>query len=634
MEVLENSILFPNPLKALDMFWSLRKKILLGYGLILLLLFVVFVWALYELRTLGEAGDAILRKNYRSILAAEKMTDALGKQNNAFLLVTQGFKQEGLQEFHENESSFLQWLGRAKDNITEEGEGEILQQIDTKYVTYISEFSKLIDLYFSEPSKSSHYYRQSVLPQLQTVREKCDSLSVINERAMYRSSAHAREVADKSILSLMVIGMAALGFGLLFSLVLSTIIIRPVKLMIGAVKKVSEGDYSLKLPVKTSDEIGFLSGEFNEMATKLKSYNDMNIRKIVAEKQKSEAIILGIIDGIIVVDGEFKIININPLAADLFDVEPEKSLGKHFLEIVKDETLFGYIRHSAETELPLLFDEENNVVTVNQGKSVSYYAYSIMPFYIEGENQPGVVVLLHDITRLKELDRLKSEFVMMASHELRTPLTSIGMSIDLLREKATPKLNDKEKELLSVAFEESQRLRALVNDLLDLSRIEAGKIEMEFTSVPVLALFEKAVSPLKTQVEERSIELSYEIQEHIPRIKADSGKIIWVIVNLIANALRYTDKGGHISLRAEKLGAFAQISVQDDGMGIPYEYQSRIFDKFVQVKGAREEGGSGLGLSISREIVRAHGGAIWVESTPGKGSTFTFTIPLAEEQAG
>jgi NtrC-family two-component system sensor histidine kinase KinB len=157
---------------------------------------------------------------------------------------------------------------------------------------------------------------------------------------------------------------------------------------------------------------------------------------------------------------------------------------------------------------------------------------------------------------------------------------------------------------------------------------------MEFTSVPVLTLFEKAVSPLKTQAEERSIELSYSIPENIPRVKADSGKIIWVLVNLIANALRYTDKGGHISLRAEKIGAFAQISVQDDGMGIPFEYQSRIFDKFVQVKGVRDEGGSGLGLAISREIVRAHGGTIWVESAPGKGSTFTFTIPLTEEKAG
>lgn len=610
------------------MFWSLRKKILLGYGLILLLLLIVFVWALSELQSLGEASDAILKKNYRSIIAAETMIDALGRQNNAFLLVTQGFEQEGFQEFNKNESVFLQWFSRAKDNITEKGEKEIVQQIDTNYVTYLTNFLKLIEIYLSTPSQSASFYQETLLPQFQTVREKCDSLRIINEKAMYRASAHAHEVADRSIFSLLAIGMTALGIGLIFSFVLSALVIRPVKRMIEAVKKVSEGDYSITLPVDTSDEIGFLSDEFNEMVRSLKGFHDLNIRKILAEKQKSEAIILGIIDGIIVVDGEFKIININPLAGDIFNIEPEKSLGKHFLEIVKEEKLFNYVRHAQGTELPILFDEEKNVVTVNFGRSTSYYAYSIMPFYLEGEKQPGVVILFHDITRLKELDRLKSEFVMTASHELRTPLTSIGMSIDLLREKATRKLDEKENELLSVAFEESQRLRALVNDLLDLSKIEAGKIDMEFISVPVRALFEKAVSPLKTQIEERSTELSLLVPEDMPDVKADPGKIIWVIVNLIANALRYIDKGGHISLRAEKIGSFAQISVQDDGIGIPYDYQSRIFEKFVQVKGARDEGGSGLGLAISKEIVRAHGGAIWVESEPGKGSTFTFTIPL------
>ncbi|MFA6472893.1 MAG: ATP-binding protein [Candidatus Latescibacterota bacterium] len=610
------------------MFWSLRKKILLGYGLILLLLLVVFIWALSELQSLGEAGDAILKKNYRSIIAAETMIDALGMQNNAFLLVTQGSEQAGIQDFNRNESVFLQWLSRAKDNITEKGEKELIQQIDEKYVTYLSKFAQLIEIHLTSQSQSAIFYRDTLLPQFQTVHEKCDSLRIINEKAMYRASAHAREVADRSIVSLLAIGMSALGIGLIFSFVLSALITRPVKRMITAVKKVSEGDYSITLPVDASDEIGFLSEEFNEMVRSLKGFHDLNIRKILAEKQKSEAVILGIIDGIIVVDGEFKIININPLAGDIFNVEPEKSLGKHFLEIVKDEKLFKYLGHVQKTELPLLFDEEKNVITVNLGRGISYYAYSITPFYLEEENRPGVVILLHDITQLKELDRLKSEFVMMASHELRTPLTSIGMSIDLLREKAALKLNEKENELLSIAFEESQRLRALVNDLLDLSKIEAGKIEMEFISVPVRALFEKAVSPLKTQIEERSTELSISVPEDMPDIKADPGKIIWILVNLIANALRYIDKGGHISLLAEKIGSFAQISVKDDGIGIPYDYQSRIFEKFVQVKGARDEGGSGLGLAISKEIVRAHGGAIWVESEPGKGSTFTFTIPL------
>jgi NtrC-family two-component system sensor histidine kinase KinB len=243
----------------------------------------------------------------------------------------------------------------------------------------------------------------------------------------------------------------------------------------------------------------------------------------------------------------------------------------------------------------------------------------------------GVVMLLRDVTRLKELDRLKSEFVMTASHELRTPLTSMGMSIDLLRENAVAKLNDKEQQLLSAAHEELERIKALVNDLLDLSKIEAGKIDMEFDRVAVQLLFEKAVSALLTQADDKKVELSISLPTALPEIKADANKITWVLTNLIANALRYTSSGGRIQLFAEHFGPQVHLSVSDDGAGIPYEYQSKIFEKFVQVEKDKTVHGSGLGLAICKEIVRAHGGTIWVDSLPGEGSTFTFTLPVFEQ---
>jgi NtrC-family two-component system sensor histidine kinase KinB len=238
------------------------------------------------------------------------------------------------------------------------------------------------------------------------------------------------------------------------------------------------------------------------------------------------------------------------------------------------------------------------------------------------------VLLFRDVTRLAELDRLKSEFVMTASHELRTPLTSIGMSIDLLLEGATKKLNEKEQQLLLAAHEDLQRLKVFVNNLLDLSKIEAGKMEMELSSIPIRVLFEKVVTVFKNQSEEKAVDLSFSAPDAVPNVKADDTKITWVLTNLISNALRYTPSGGHIKLSAESFGPSVQISVSDDGPGIPYEYQSKIFDKFVQVKSDKAVGGSGLGLAICREVVRAHGGTIWVDSVPGSGSTFTFTLPI------
>ena len=232
-----------------------------------------------------------------------------------------------------------------------------------------------------------------------------------------------------------------------------------------------------------------------------------------------------------------------------------------------------------------------------------------------------------NLTRLKEVERLKSEFIMAASHELRTPLTSLGMSVDLLLEHAPPEIPAKDRDLLQAAHEEIHRMKTLVNDLLDLSKIEAGRIELEFENVSVPAIFDNVKEIFRGQLDMKEITLTSETASDLPPVRADANKITWVLTNLISNALRYVNKGGHIALGAQRIGPHVHICVRDDGPGIPPEYQSRIFQKFVQVKG-RETGGTGLGLAICKEILRAHGGAIWVESAPSHGSAFTFTLSV------
>jgi NtrC-family two-component system sensor histidine kinase KinB len=320
----------------------------------------------------------------------------------------------------------------------------------------------------------------------------------------------------------------------------------------------------------------------------------------------------------------------NPMARRILDIQPDMPQNKHFLEVVQSEELFHYIKQAMESGKPPDIEERQNIFTVERNGNRYHYQFSITPVCGKKGVLIGVVLLLRDVTRLTELDRLKSEFVMTASHELRTPLTSIGMSIDLLMEGGRKKLDEKEQQLLSAAHEDVQRLKVLVNNLLDLSRIEAGKMEMEFSSIPVRLLFEKVVSIFKTPAEEKGVNLSFYSPEEITNVKADLDKIIWVMTNLVSNALHYTRQGGHIHLSAESFLPYIQISVRDDGPGIPFEYQSKIFDKFVQIKGDKVLGGSGLGLTICKEIVRAHGGTIWVDSAPGAGSTFTFTLPTEE----
>jgi NtrC-family two-component system sensor histidine kinase KinB len=374
-----------------------------------------------------------------------------------------------------------------------------------------------------------------------------------------------------------------------------------------------------------------MANDFNLMVKKLKAYRDLNVKQILSEKHKSEAIIRSIDDGLIVLNSELKIEDINPTAVDIFKKSHSEIKGSHLLEITKDENLYNYLKQALEVGIVKKDQDPNaNILTIESGQAQQHYLYSATPVIAGKESVVSMVLLLRDVTRLKELDRLKSEFVMIASHELRTPLTSIGMSISLLKEKAFDKLNPKESELLLAADEEVQRLKALVNDLLDISKIEAGKMDIDFDSVSVEVLFEKAVEVLRNQAMEKNIDLTYKSAFDLPDIKADVNKITWVLTNLISNSLRYTEDNGFIKLSAKEVGSQVHISVVDSGAGIPYEYQSRIFEKFVQVKTEKSLGGTGLGLAICKEIIRAHGGTIWVDSQPGHGSTFTFTVPVAK----
>ncbi|MEW6356336.1 MAG: ATP-binding protein [Planctomycetota bacterium] len=609
---------------------TLRKKILLGYGVALALIAVVLTWAFISLLGLGRASDAILRENYKSILAAGNMIDAIERQDGGALLLLLGHEEEGVSQYQESERYFLEWLARARDNVTIEGEGKIISDIDTAYKSHMADFAKLRMLKEKSPQEAAAFYHEGMLPSFRAVRDACIRLREINQQTMFEASARAKQVSARALWSVGIIGAAAIGVGLIFSLLLSNLLVRPLKSLVDATQQIADGKYDVKISSGSSDELGNLAQEFNVMARKLKAYHDLNIEQVIAEKRKSEAIIRSIDDGIVVVDAEFRVANLNPTAAGILGMEEGETGNRHFLEVIRSEQLFEYVKQAVESGKPPSIAEGQNIFTVERQQKPQHYLFSITPVHSKAGALVGVVLVFRDVTKLKELDRLKTEFVMTASHELRTPLTGIGMSIDLLRETAGEKLEKKEQALLAAAHEETERLKALVNDLLDLSKMEAGKVDMQMGRVSVATLLEKAAAALRSQAEEKTIALSIYVPPDMPEVKADPNKITWVLTNLIGNALRYAKSGGHIRLAGEHLGAQAHISVADDGAGIPYEYQSRIFDKFVQVKGAEESGGTGLGLAICKEIVRAHGGTIWVDSAPGRGSVFTFTLPIAE----
>ncbi|MBN1848792.1 MAG: HAMP domain-containing protein, partial [Deltaproteobacteria bacterium] len=609
---------------------KLKKKILIGYGGVFVLMGLVVVWAITNLVALGKATDAILRENYRSILAAENMIDALERQDSGVLILFLGDAEKGISQFRESEAVFLEWLARAKDNITIRGEAELVRSIEAYYAKYRQQFSSLTDLSGRKrppPEFSLRTYQESVHPIFAKIRETCVQLRHLNEETMYKASVRAGQVARRAIWSTVLVAASALIVALIFSLLLAERIVRPLRHFMEASRKISAGDYDIQVPVKTGDELGHLACEFNQMAAQVKQYHEMNIEQIISEKNKGEAILSSIEDGLVVFDTGLKVTGINPAGRRMLDLEFAEVSTVVCADILPAPYVCEMIQKTIETGMQPEVPDEQRIIILPEGKLSRHYLFSVTPIRGRDRKLTGIVLLLRDVSRLKEVERLKSEFVMAASHELRTPLTSMGMSIDLLLEHMAQGLTKKDQELLHVAHGEVHRMKALVNDLLDLSKIEAGRIELDFETVSVQNLFEHVQAVFKGQAEIKHIKLASEPAGDLPRVLADANKITWVLTNLISNALRYVSEGGHIQIMAKQIGPHVHLSVRDDGPGIPLEYQSKIFQKFVQVKG-QETGGSGLGLAICKEIVRAHGGAIWVESPPGQGSTFTFTLPV------
>ena len=607
---------------------KLKPQILSGYGVALFLLVIVVGWAVYNLAELGRASNEILQDNYRSILAAENMVAAIERQDSSVLVVLLGNDPTAAETFTRHELTFIGWLGRAQDNITIADEVAILEQIEATYLRYLAAFDTLQSL---PPAEAQPFYVETMFPIFEQVRSQAVALRDLNQEAMVEASAYAQTTAREAIFSTALLGGLACALGGIFSLILSDRIARPLKTMAVATERIAAGDYDVALAVQSHDEVGQLADKINEMSQKLKAFHALNVGQVIAAKQHSEAIIRSINDGIVVVNEASLITAVNPYAAQLFGIVPEQVIGEHLLNVVRLTAVVESVKATLECHAPTP-ELDELPVEIPQGDHKLIYSFTVTPVTGDEGQMLGVVIVFQDITKFQELDRLKSEFVMTASHELRTPLTGIGMSINLLREHATSKLSARERELLDTAAEDTARLRALVNDLLDLSKIESGQLTMDIAPINMVDVAKRVVATLQTQAAEKQITLATDCPDTAVLGAADGVKIAWVLTNLIGNAMRYTDAGGRIEVRVAEHGQQVYTSVKDDGVGIPYEFQSKIFDKFMQVKSERAVGGTGLGLSISREIVRAHRGTIWVESVPGEGSLFTFTVPAVASE--
>ncbi|MGM0500784.1 MAG: ATP-binding protein [Bacillota bacterium] len=601
-------------------FKTLKGKMLLGFAVMIIIIAGVVGWSIYNFEILSSAINDIMVENYRSITASDSMVEAIERQDSALLLLIRAPEDRGQEIFRRNEKEFYSWLARAEDNITIEGEGEILSRINDNYIEFISSF----DNFYNAPAGTNEtgerweIYNEELLPTFTEIKSDIRELREINRQEMVNAQQNADSRANQAIIYTLVLALTVIIFSLIFAIYLTKQILRPIKELEKGIKKVADRNFQQKVEVASEDEIGVLADEFNEMISKLQEYEKLNVKKLLMEKEKSEAVVNNLSSPLIVTDHDHKIVLINEAAKELFSIKHDV-IDTHFLEVIQAEEIFEYIKNPEA--------KEKRTFKLKKNDKERHYRISTKQVIDDEEEYQFTVTLLEDITRLKEIDNMKSEFVSTVSHEFRTPLTSMNMGLSMVINEDTGELNEEQHELLEAAYEDVERLSELVNDLLDLSKIESGRIEMEFDKVDVNDIIEKTLNPFYKQAEEKEIELKFKQAEDNIFAWADPSKISWVISNLVGNALRYADEG-KIEVSAEVKGRRVLVSVADNGPGIPREYQSKIFDKFVRAGNDKDEkSGTGLGLAISKEIITAHNGRIWVESEEGKGSTFSFYIP-------
>lgn len=331
----------------------------------------------------------------------------------------------------------------------------------------------------------------------------------------------------------------------------------------------------------------------------------------------------------IITDITHKIVALNQQAELIFGVSSEHVRGRVLREVADAPQIISLLEETVMLCRPPRLTFENSTIILEVKGRKCFYKISMVPLVtFEGELK-NVLTVMADITMLKEIEQLKTDFMATVSHEFRTPLTSILMGAGMMKMGKLAELTPKGQEILEAIEEDCSRLLRLADNLLDLSRMEAGAISMEMTEAHTEKMIQAALGTLRLQAENRGIQLRTSVPPDLPLIKADVTKIIWVLTNLVGNALRYTDQGGSVTVKARNRGTRIFFSVADTGKGIPSEHHQRIFEKYVQGEDqSYSSGGAGLGLAICKDIVEAHGGEIWVESEPGQGATFTFSVPV------
>lgn len=570
---------------------KIKTKLTLGVGLLFLLIFLLSLFSINWINSLANDADNILKDNHKTLEYTRNMLKALSEVDS---------NNEAFSVFEEN-------LRKQNSNITEIGEKEITEKLNASFLEL-------------KDNPANTIARHSI--------EEClFEIMSLNLNAIYFKGSVASKTSSHSFLWICLLSTICFLIALVILVKLPGNISNPINELNESIKQIAANNYSQKVNFEKHNEFGELAKSFNIMAVKLDAYNKSNLAKLIIEKRITETLINKIHDPIIGVDNNMKVLFCNEEFTKVTNQKHEEIIGANILELASADSLLKEIIIMNST--PEGEPQRSNVHVERKGKDIFFekeiQIISLAPIGEEAERVYGYVIILRNITKFIELDIAKTNFIATISHELKTPISSIKLSLQLLNNEKTGSLNNDQHELIKSVEEDTEHILKIVGEILNLAQVETGNIQIHIKPTPPEKILLSAIGANKQLADKKRLTFQLNITESLPNVLADSEKTGWVLTNIIANAIQYSNNESTIFLSIALVNHEIQFCIKDTGRGIPEEYIDKVFNKYFKVPGSKSEG-TGLGLAICKEFIEAQGGSITVESEVGIGSAFTVKL--------
>jgi NtrC-family two-component system sensor histidine kinase KinB len=622
---------------------SLQTRFILAGCLLVLITIASGVWSAFTFAHLSSLVSQTVKESQQTTDLTATLASTLEREDDALLMSVDGDVEQAGEELVKQRRRFDNVERRLRALLNKGEELEAADALRAHVRAYRKAGNALLKI-AGNPGALQNY-RKTVNPALRRAVADCAHIRELNFRLMHQEGIRARDAARNATWIVGGISLAALLLSTLVAVRLAQAIVRPVRALTESVDAIRRDDFARRVPVDSPDELGRLAEGFNRMAETLEDYRNSSLGELLLAKMTLEATLAALPDAVIVVDPDGQIVSTNPLAQKILQAS-----GHGEARRLQDLALPANV-HQAVNETLRGQPAGNGPADLSQAMAVSLNGrplkllLTVAPIPEFLPRRCGAAIVLADVTDFARLDELRSELVAVASHELKTPLTSVQMNLLLLQERAE-NLTPRQQQILATALHGGEELASTIDELLDLTRIEAGQLRIQQERVDVYAVIGQVVRGLRPYFEDAEIALRVVQDAPAAVVKGDAGRLKIVLANLLTNALKYTPRGGEVVihvLSGPSVGPDGkpglQIAVTDTGPGIPSEFRERVFEKFFRVEHQRatnQEGvrGAGIGLYLCRQIIEAHGGTIRCEAgDSGLGTRIAIGIPSEESPA-